>query len=765
MSKEMQAREASMPKKTKGMRRSGTCKALMVLISTVSAAGIFGGALLSGELFEAGVYTESKNEIGKQQITQHCQEMISDIRCLWQDIVNCQSNPYLASQEYIDLLCRDLTSAYDPSVSNFEFVITDPQGEVLLQSYTDGEYQYSWTEPFYRTFYETTTQRMTCHEWSVFNIPEGADCSVEEVWITEPVQTAPLPETSADPAASPLSEPTTQITETLYSDESTTQLPTEFMAETVLPAEYYQEDYEIQQGYEENLYYDVTISYPISELTYYITGYVRSELTADDELARQQQFFAFAYDYRYIPPIVLSVCVLTFLSSLIYLLWAAGWRRDEEKPSGGIFEKLPFDVFTCMLGFAFAMLLVFADSFVNTFSGLLELGLVISVLLLLWLIVLWWLVSTAVRIRTKTILSNNLIVILWKKFWKAAGNGLDYMQQVPVIGLVLLVSAGFFFVHLISTVILAGGNEFGLVLLILLYTAMVAGICISVVNMHLLQKGGEKIASGDLEHKIPENKLFGPFRMHGIHLNSIGDGMNLAVSERIRSEMFKTELIANVSHDIRTPLTSIINYTDLLSKLELENTQAQEYIAVLTRQSARLRKLTEDVLEASKATTGSMKVEKEKLDLRVLLEQIQGEYAEKLEAGSLQMICDIPEEPLYISADGRLLWRVMDNLFSNVCKYAMQGTRVYLDAYAENGQVVLTLRNISAVQLHISADMLMERFIQGDRSRNTEGSGLGLSIAQSLTSLQGGRMELHIDGDLFKVQLSFPNTTPPTELI
>ena len=271
------------------------------------------------------------------------------------------------------------------------------------------------------------------------------------------------------------------------------------------------------------------------------------------------------------------------------------------------------------------------------------------------------------------------------------------------------------------------------------------------------------MSGGDFETKIPEKHLFGRFREHADCLNSLGDGMNKAISERLKSEMFRTELIANVSHDIRTPLTSIINYTDLLSKLDLKDTQALEYIDVLSRQSARLRKLTEDVLEASKATTGSIKTDKQTMDLRILIEQMVGEYTEQFDAKNLRIISDISEDPLYVFADGRLLWRVMDNLFANIRKYAMDGTRVYLNAMQQGDRIFLLLRNISANQLGISAEALMERFVQGDRSRNTEGSGLGLSIAQSLIALHDGNLDLQIDGDLFKVTVTLPAAAPPEQ--
>lgn len=759
-------------KPEKGLRRSSAFKAFMVLVSALSVVGVCGGALLTANFVEEGVYTKPKQEIGKAELQHRCKGMIEEVNMCWQDIVNCQNNTEMVSQDYIDQLCRDLTDRYDPSVSNFEFVITDAEDQVLLQSFSDGDYQYSWTAPFYSTVYDTTQQRMTSHEWSVFQHPNDAQVTAEEVWISEPVQTS-VPETSAETfQTTEASSPVTNIPvpETLYSmvesapqSNGITVLPTETppldsAAEEMRIPEESMQEIPTDAFYEDVLYYDVTISYPITTLSHYITGYVRSDLTAEDDYARYERILQAAYDYRYVPPVVLGICIITLICSLCFLLWAAGWHKGKEAPEEGAFEKIPFDVFTCLIGIAGILLIVSLDG-VADFSSFLEIGVISAVLMSGWLLLLWWLVSTTVRIRTKTVFRNTLVAMLWRTCWKASGKLFGEVQQLPLLWLVVLVSAGFFFLHLIGTVLLAGGSEFGIALLILLYTASIVGICAAAVNMYLLEKGAEKIAGGDLEHKIPVEKLFGPFRKHGQHLNSIGDGMNHAVSERMKSERFRTELIANVSHDIRTPLTSIVNYTDLLSKLELKDPQAQEYVAVLIRQSAKLRKLTEDVLEASKASTGSVKVERVKLDLRVLAEQLQGEYTEKLEAKRLQMICTMPEEPLYIMADGRLMWRVMDNLFNNICKYAMEGTRVYLDASSEGGTVLLALRNISAVQLHISADMLMERFVQGDRSRNTEGSGLGLSIAQSLTSLQGGTMELSIDGDLFKAELKFPESS------
>ncbi len=739
------------------LRRSSILKMLMVLLYILSILGAFWGFMLTIEFTEADMYDGNPSKIYEERIQQMCTDDIHQVFAAYNSMLSEGYSTDSISDQYNQQLHDDFMALHDPSKSNFEFEISDAQENVIIQNFSDGEYQYSRTDAFYDTIFQTKTIRMSQKEWENYTAPSGANVSSKEVWVNEriePTTSETIPESTETPSDEPIigavEETTYDPVETTGTDpELTTETENETADEIAALAETVPE-------YREVLYYDVTISIPESTISHYVTGYVRSNLTANDSYAKIDKYFAAIYEYRYVPVILFVISVIVFLISLSYLLYAAGYRRNQEAATESVFDKLPFDVFTLTLFFVGLMVMLFMDEFYGQFIEMLDIGIICSVLIILGLAVLWWLVSLIVRIRTKSIIRNNLIVILWKKLWKLICNTTKELQKLPILWQVPLFALGFFLLNIFGMTMIVNNNEMlGLVLMILTYTSMIIVICMAVANLHLLEQGAEKIAGGDLGYKIPIEKLIGPFKKHGEHLNSIGDGMNLAVSERMKSEMFKTELIANVSHDIRTPLTSIINYTDLLSKLELEHPQAQEYIEVLSRQSARLRKLTEDVLEASKATTGNMKVQLEKMDMRVLLEQMQGEYEEKLDAKSLQMVCDIPDNPLYIMADGRLLWRVMDNLFANVCKYAMQNTRVYLDAAVNNGQVELTLRNISAVQLHISADALMERFVQGDRSRNTEGSGLGLSIAQSLTALQGGRLELNIDGDLFKVKLTF----------
>lgn len=231
--------------------------------------------------------------------------------------------------------------------------------------------------------------------------------------------------------------------------------------------------------------------------------------------------------------------------------------------------------------------------------------------------------------------------------------------------------------------------------------------------------------------------------------------MSKAVDARMKSERLKTELITNVSHDIKTPLTSIINYVDLLSKEELHNDKAAEYLEVLDRQSSKLKKLIEDLMEASKASSGNLAVDSQPLEVGVFVTQTVGEFEEKFSIAGLELIVSKPEEPVYIMADGRHIWRVVDNLMNNICKYAQKDSRVYVNLEATDKRVCITFRNISKYPLNISGEELMERFVRGDKSRNTEGHGLGLSIAQSLMKLINGDMNIVVDGDLFKVVLTF----------
>ena len=268
-------------------------------------------------------------------------------------------------------------------------------------------------------------------------------------------------------------------------------------------------------------------------------------------------------------------------------------------------------------------------------------------------------------------------------------------------------------------------------------------------------KGLKKITGGDLQYKIPLDPLKGEQRMMAEYINHIGDGLDAAVENSLKNERMKTELITNVSHDIKTPLTSIVNYVDLLKRENLQDPKLQGYIEVLEKKTQRLKTLTEDVVEASKASTGNINLNMADLDFLEIIHQVCGEFDEKFKERKLEIVSNLPQTAVLIHADGQQTWRVLENVFNNIVKYAMERTRVYIDMDTGQGKAAFFIKNISAQPLNISADELTERFIRGDVARNTEGSGLGLSIAKSLTELQDGDFRVYVDGDLFKVMICF----------
>lgn len=276
------------------------------------------------------------------------------------------------------------------------------------------------------------------------------------------------------------------------------------------------------------------------------------------------------------------------------------------------------------------------------------------------------------------------------------------------------------------------------------------------IGKHRINTGVDKIAKGEVDYKIPLNGLGDDQRIIAEKVNSIGEGLDAALERSMKSERLKTDLITNVSHDIKTPLTSIINYVELLKQENFEDPRIQRYIEVLEAKSQRLKTLTEDVVEASKVSSGNITLEYMNINLVEMIQQTSGEFEEKFSARNLKEVMSLPDREVIIWADGRRLWRVLANIYSNAAKYAMEGTRVYTDLYTMGTTVIFSLKNISDQPLNISADELTERFIRGDISRSTEGSGLGLSIAKTLTEMQGGKFELYLDGDLFRVTITFP---------
>ena len=357
-----------------------------------------------------------------------------------------------------------------------------------------------------------------------------------------------------------------------------------------------------------------------------------------------------------------------------------------------------------------------------------------------------------------TVLRGTLIARFIRLVWrimKATGRGLYRIAKgLPLMWKTALVTLALVFIEFILFIQDYYGTRAAPFLLLKLLELL--AILYIALSLRTLQKGGEAMADGDFSQNIDTRLLIGDFKRYGQRMNDLRSGIEQAVQEQTKAERMKTELITNVSHDIKTPLTSIVNYVDLLQKEDVQSEAAREYIAVLDRQSRRLKKLTEDLVEASKASSGALNVELQPTDVNVLLSQIEGEYQERLAACHLTLVTQPPAPGTMIQADSRLLSRVMDNLVSNVCKYALENTRVYVTAAVRDGQAVISFKNVSRDELNISPDELMERFVRGDASRHSEGSGLGLSIARSLVQLQGGTFALSTDADLFRADIVFP---------
>ena len=311
--------------------------------------------------------------------------------------------------------------------------------------------------------------------------------------------------------------------------------------------------------------------------------------------------------------------------------------------------------------------------------------------------------------------------------------------------------------------VLAGKGILAVAVLAVFNLAVLAVLVTDGMQRQKLLNAVQEINSEEGDTRIPESGLFAQNRQMAAAINDLGDGLRHALQEQMKSERMKADLITNVSHDLKTPLTSIINYVDLLKREDLHNEKANEYLIVLDQKSQRLKQLTEDLVEASRASSGNVVLNICRIDVKELLMQTSGEFIERFEARGLQLIENYPQNPQYVDADGRRLWRIIENLFRNVEKYAMPHTRVYLDLINDGDRVAFSLKNISESPLNISPEELTERFTRGDESRSTEGSGLGLSIAKDLTEIQKGTFEIYLDGDLFKVTVSFPIASKTAE--
>ena len=480
----------------------------------------------------------------------------------------------------------------------------------------------------------------------------------------------------------------------------------------------------------------------------------KEEFTISADLLRSDEIPN--YSYLLLSWLLNHIGLTVFLTVLFLLLTllcfgfsmaSAGHWAGHEGIHLTWLDKIPADVWLL------ALLCAFFIGWDTFYQGLGRLGIIAALLpfLLLFLCVF------AAQCKAGTVLRCSLTARILRLLWRilrAVGRGLRRTAvALPLIWKTALVTAALFFLEMLL-VLVGYGSVDGIFVAMKLVEFL--AILYIALNLRILQKGGEKLAAGDLSQSIDTRPLIGDFKRYGQRMNELRTGMERAVQEQTKAERMKTELITNVSHDIKTPLTSIVNYVDLLQKVDVQPETAREYIAVLDRQSRRLKKLTEDLVEASKASSGALPVELQPTDVAVLFDQIVGEYQERLADCHLTLVARPPEKPVSVRADGKLLSRVMDNLVSNICKYALEDTRVYVVASSDAETVTISFKNVSRAELNISPDELMERFVRGDVSRHTEGSGLGLSIAGSLVRLMSGTFALSIDGDLFRADITLP---------
>ena len=508
------------------------------------------------------------------------------------------------------------------------------------------------------------------------------------------------------------------------------------------------------------------------EIVYTLELYLDPALTAPDVFSLLQPLHEQLLRLRFALPVLCLVQLLLCALLYVFLLSAAGHRPGEEQVRRGWVDRIPTDVFfvlSAALGLG-CCVLASTIRFYAAVNGLVFSSLIPYLLLFgggtVGLLLLFLLVSmsTAVRVKTRTFFSSMLAVRLLRWIGRGARR---LAQNLPALWRLLLLLAGYALLSCICIldVILppmyfgyAGGLREALLLLVWLAAsgALVVWLCRASLGLTRLRHGARALAEGDLSHQVDPRGMIRTEKALAADLNRIGEGLSRAVEARMRSERMKTDLITNVSHDLKTPLTSIVNYVELLKKEPLHNETAEGYVAVLDRQAQRLKKLTEDVVEASKASSGALHVQLAPVDVAELLRQCAAEYGDRFAAAQLTPVLHLPERPLVVLADGRLLWRVFDNLLGNAVKYALPGTRVYLDAAAGTDCATLTLRNISREPLDMRGEELMERFVRGDASRHAEGSGLGLSIAGSLVQLQHGTLTILPDGDLFRAEIRLP---------
>lgn len=493
-----------------------------------------------------------------------------------------------------------------------------------------------------------------------------------------------------------------------------------------------------------NSNYDIYTSYSVNN----------TEITLNDDISTAKFLYEFSVKYYKICNILLAISILGAFVTFMYLIISAGHKKDYDGIYLGWIDELPLEV----LGI-FIFIVASVGIFLTYASAMLmeyvfDTGIMLTILTtyITGIALMYLGLSIVKRVKVGQLIKNS---ILWRvcRFIKRICSKIVHSltDNTKLSTRITIYCIAF----LAISFILIAMNGVGIIFLIGFWIYTYLWILGKANEMTKIQKALKSIYEGDININLNEKELSGVLKEMAIYVNDIAGGFSNAVEASIKSERMKTELITNVSHDIKTPLTSIINYVDLLKKENIKNEKAKEYLEVLEVKSQRLKKLIEDLIEASKASSGNIKLEKQLININELIKQVTGEFEDKFKNKNLEVIIDYLKEDVKILADNRYIYRIIENLYSNISKYALENSRVYVDIKKYDSKVNIAIKNISKERLNISEEELMQRFVRGDSSRNTEGSGLGLSIATSLTELQGGKFNIYLDGDLFKVVLEF----------
>ena len=480
-----------------------------------------------------------------------------------------------------------------------------------------------------------------------------------------------------------------------------------------------------------------------------------STLSYSNSLYVQQTVYNIFKGHENLPTYLIPFSTISIIVMIVYLIWATGHERGKEGIALNSIDKISYEIISIVIMFVIGMMMSFALASIET---QIPQKILVSVFLLCYLIgyacLAVWVSTTIRRLKAKQFIRSFLtykvfrwIKIMVEKIFRRVTDKENTNRKVTII------YWGFVAISIILACFIWSG--IGFLILIAFWIWAYYKLLQYNKKLQKINEALRNIYEGNPNVKLNEEELEGTLKIMAKYINDIAGGFTNAIEQSLKSERLKTELITNVSHDIKTPLTSIINYVDLLKKEDIQNAQIEQYIAVLDKKSQRLKKLIEDLVEASKVSSGNVKLNMEVINVKELLNQTVGEFEDKLEKKNLKIEMDLPNENVLIKADNRYLYRVIENVFSNISKYALEGSRVYIKLEKQKEEVYLEFKNISKDKLNISAEELMQRFVRGDKSRYTEGSGLGLSIAESLTELQGGKFKIDIDGDLFKVEIKW----------